>query len=94
MEQARGRITAIHEDRITVEVDLLGLGYRSKHAIDGGIGSGAGGADDLGLLEGFLTPGAGDEVVGALAGTEQVQGHHGELQAGASLQQQDLVVVT
>ncbi|MDJ0749280.1 MAG: SoxR reducing system RseC family protein [Woeseiaceae bacterium] len=70
MEQARGRITAIHEDRITVEVDSAS--FCSRCSTGKGCGAGLFGADrgprqvDVPLpdLERF---GVGDEVTLELA---------------------------
>ncbi|MGC4085442.1 MAG: hypothetical protein QM736_25800 [Vicinamibacterales bacterium] len=50
------------------------------------------GADLLGFLQRFVRPGAAIDVVGSLAGAEQVHRHHRELQAGATLQEEHLVV--
>lgn len=50
-------------------------------------------AEEFSLLDGFLCPGTGVGVVGALIGSEQVHGNHGELGAGSALQEEDRLIV-
>ena len=59
----------------------------------GGVGDDVDGADLLGFLDGLAGPGAGVDVVGGLAGQQQVHGNLRELEAGAALEEEDLVVV-
>ena len=49
-------------------------------------------ADLLGLLDGLGRPDAGIDIVGHLAGGEQILGQHGKLGTGSALQEEDLVV--
>ena len=61
------------------------------------VGLGAAGdahlAEAARLLDGLLRPRAGVDVVGGFLPAQQVDGHHGELEAGPALQEQDLVAV-
>ena len=59
----------------------------------GGVGEDVDRADLLGFLDGLVGPGAGVDVVGGAAGGEQVQRDLRELEGGAALQEQHLVVV-
>ena len=63
--------------------EALGLGG-GRHAALG---------HDVRLLDGLLAPRAREEVVGRGAVFEEVHGHHGELQARAALEAEDLVAV-
>mmetsp|Transcript_77621 Transcript_77621/g.216930 ORF Transcript_77621/g.216930 Transcript_77621/m.216930 type:complete len:202 (-) Transcript_77621:65-670(-) len=74
-------------------VDLPGVDRR-----DGGVFGRLGVADVvrdavlLALLGRLVAPLAGDDVVGLGLGAEHVEGHGGELQCGAALRENDLVV--
>jgi hypothetical protein len=49
-------------------------------------------ADRLGFLDGLLAPDAGHDVVGDASGRQQVVRHHRELERGAALEEEHLVV--
>ncbi len=49
--------------------------------------------DAFGFLHGLLRPDAGHDVVGRTARGQDVHRHHRELEAGAALQEQDMVAV-
>ena len=51
------------------------------------------GADSLGFLDRLLRPDTGDDVVGGAAGRQQIHGHHRELQARATLEEQNVVTL-
>ena len=82
------------------EVDVGGLGVEFELVLGGqavevigfAVEGHAGGAQLGGFFEGGLAPRTGDDVIGRGAGGAQVHGQHGELQAGAALQEHDLVV--
>ena len=78
--------------RAGVPVDLAGIRHAREVA-----GLGGGGdvhlAVTLRFLDRLLRPRTRDDVVGAAALGQQVHRHHGELQAGAALQEQHGVVV-
>src|SRR5262245_48627897 len=75
-----------------VELDL----FEIRQAIEIGVGGRRGfanGAELPRLFERALSPTAGENVVGALAFGQQVHRNHRELQACASLKEENLVVL-
>jgi hypothetical protein len=70
----------------------IGLGRQVVEIVSFNTGSGFGSAKFLGFLKGFFAPGAGDNVVRTCSSRAEVHRDHGELQAGAALQEKDLIV--